>query len=201
MRVKAYSLKKIIIFFTQSLALKGFAQFYDMKRSILLLCLFGLLFLITDAGATTINSSPLNFGSLDTLKGDVPEIIVIIPHRATRNRKKDGMDCGCQNCFGICLAIVIDIFHPLMEPNAALVSLGKSGMWRLYYTNPVPVGETMVYVDEDIFIQKEMGKRTEALEQKISKGQYPLSREEGIIEVRGQPLKYFAYIDVLINTL
>ena len=102
---------------------------------------------------------------------------------------------------GICLAIVIDVFHPLMEPNAALVSLDKSGVWRLYYTNPVPAGETMVYVDEDIFIQKEMGKRTEALEQKISKGQYPLSREEGIIEVRGQPLKYFAYIDVLINTL
>lgn len=138
--------------------------------------LFG--FVVTIMFIVTGNAQTNAVGEIKTYSKVEPKI-EITGKLHKKNPRKDGTDCGCSGCFGLCdfkIIITTDKQSSLATGSYELV---------FYVIEDIKHAEDVMYIDEDL---------TSAYDEQmitIKKGEYKYVREKKEIYVNGK--KYISY--------
>jgi len=122
-------------------------------------------------------------------------------HRGTTDRPRDGRNCGCGQCFGMCWPNNIigdDAFDEALDGVGIDIAIGGqiNGNSTIYFLDKLPDHfETEFGIDHEISVVK--NNRTLVT---IEEGVYSAKSEEGILESDAYgDLKYYGYVTVSVR--
>ena len=115
------------------------------------------------------------------------------PYRKTTKRKRDGKNCGCAFCFGVCdfgIGFEIGSANVYVDP---IINDGKS---RIYFAEQLPNFESEFGIDEDLTIPNEAIENTNINSLIIKEGIYEFHEVSGTIIYDDMTVQTYGFVDV-----
>jgi hypothetical protein len=126
-----------------------------------------------------------------------PGPIIVIkakPYRQTHNRKRDGKDCGCNTCFGICDVRIgggIGFTTIIIQLNQ------ETNLSTIYFTESLSNFDTEFGIDNDIIIPTEALVNTDISSLILKKGIYSFVEDNSYISMGDSTYHTYGYVSVL----
>lgn len=157
-------------------------------------------------GFTTSSSLSHNFDEdlsfiIDDTVGDLaidcfgPKIGIKIsgkPHRKTTNRRRDGVNCGCDQCFGLCdVSVGLDAGYSF-----DVVVPANSTVGTIYFPETIDHAESEFGIDEDLSISGGALQAQGVSSLTFLTGLYEYHSETVTYEFDGESHTSFGYVTV-----
>jgi len=114
------------------------------------------------------------------------------PHRSTEDRPRDGKNCGCNECFGLCdLSVDIEVSYSVIIINPINTTIS-----RIYFTEDLPNFEEEFGIDEDLIIPKEALSSGKYKSYILKQGVYSFVEEKGTINNGVKDIHTYGFVDV-----
>lgn len=164
-----------------------------MRKNIFLSLVFLTILLISCDQSSTL--SPVEDSFANTAEIDLREVEVTIgisadPYRNTESRKRDGKNCGCSQCFGIC-NIEFDVeFGFVIAPGPT------GGETRAYLIEQLPNIEEEFGIDGDMELPQEYLVNTGITQYILKSGVYSFNEVQGQIQHNNQTYQTYGFVDI-----
>lgn len=125
------------------------------------------------------------------------------PHRKVEFRKRDGEECDCENCFGLCDVRVSGGvtfgFHDVVITVPVDTSIAYQDTSRVYFLNQKPISaESEFVIDEDINMDSSFFQGQVLLHALILKSGEYIYHNDTILFINGTAVDTsYGYVDIL----